>query len=206
MDWSVAFVAGCSFGLCSLALGCGTAYTPQPGPRVAQVIVDGAPALVKDGQVTPIGMFGGGLAKVVADDPAALEYAESFEQLSIAGFVFGLSGGAALGGATGILAAHSEAPSDARRNLGLGLLLGGMVCTIVGSSIHREAFSRYLDAVNTYNDGVDQRIARETAVKVPLAAPNAHARSRQPPAAPPPLEPGAPVAPVTPPVKAEPSQ
>ena len=146
-------------GLAAAQTGCSTRYTPK-GPGVSIVMQGGGIAFARDGQVVEHGFFGGGLIEVVEGDSEATEEAESYRDLSAAGFGVTLGGLAlSLGGSGFLLGASLEDFStDAGNNLaiaaaamsvtGVGMLLAGAILTI-------NAQPKLFDAINLYNDGLE---------------------------------------------------
>ena len=67
-----------------LQAACSTTYQPRSTGRVGVVIHHAAAVYVKDGREVPIGPFGGDLASLLADTPAAAMHArKSHTQLAI---------------------------------------------------------------------------------------------------------------------------
>lgn len=137
--------------------GCATTYTPRPGPRLSVVMEDGKLAYARDGKTFESGMFGGGLVEAVEGVPEAEERARSFRNRNTSGFAATLAGlGLVIGGAAvTVEGIHSDRSN--RQQLGLGLLLGGLALEIIGSAIMASAPPHQLDAINIYNDAIEER-------------------------------------------------
>jgi hypothetical protein len=139
------------------ASGCGTTYTPRPGPRVSMVIDGGTPAYTRDGRTYPAGFLGGGLVDAVAGVPAAEEHARTFRDRNVGGFAASLAGlGLVLGGTLQTL--HDARDHDPPA-LGLGLVAAGLAAELVGLALVASAQPHQLDAINVYNDAVEARPA-----------------------------------------------
>ena len=142
----------------TVALGlaaCSTVYEPRYSPRIALVLDNGAPALVKRGKHTPLGLFGGALIDTVADDPAALELAEEFHSRNAIGFVAAMIGIAAIAATPVVLAASNCAGprcEDPDRTPALATALGGTVVLYFGLLYGMSSQPYLYDAINLYND------------------------------------------------------
>src|SRR5215467_15450031 len=66
---------------------CSTSYVPRARGRVALTMQNGQYVYTHDGQSFPQGVFGGGLADAVHDNPAALQAAETYHSRMLVGFV-----------------------------------------------------------------------------------------------------------------------
>ncbi|HJX64145.1 MAG TPA: hypothetical protein VJ860_09360 [Polyangia bacterium] len=129
-----------------LQAACSTTYQPRPTGRVGLVIHYAAPVYVKDGREVPIGPFGGDLASLVADTPAAATHArKSHTQLAIgvptyltgvAGVIVGI---AVLSGPVGWVV------------IGVGALTAGTGLGFMGSGV-----AHSIDAVNIHNDAASE--------------------------------------------------
>lgn len=145
--------------IAAIACGCSTHYAPQPGARLSVVMSGGMPAYQKGGQLYPHGFAGSGLMDAVADDPEALEAAETYHDRNVGGLV-ALAAGLVCGvaGAAVISTDDPDDPDPARTAIGLGALacmLGGL---ITGTVLVATAQPYQWDALNIYNDHVDQRL------------------------------------------------
>lgn len=85
-----------------LTLGCTSAYAPRPGPRVAIILQNGAPAYVRDGITFEGGVFGGDIEEAVSGNPEAEEAARSYKNTLVAGFCTVLGGSLAFGTGAGL--------------------------------------------------------------------------------------------------------
>lgn len=137
--------------------GCATSYTPRPGPRLSVVLQDGKPAYVRDGKTFEAGMFGDGLIDAVEGVPEAEEHARTFRNRNVSGFATTLAGtGLMVGGM--IVGVHGlDSHRADRQQLALGMLLGGLIVEVIGSVLVASAPSHQLDAINIYNDAVEER-------------------------------------------------
>ena len=140
----------------SASLGCSSTYVPRPGPRLSVVLENGAPVLVKQGRRYPMGVFGSGLVEAVNGNPQAEDRASSFRSLSIGGFAVGLIGAGAVGASAGLLA-YDAANNNTSVSPGIiiGVALGGLAVSLIGSSLSAAAQVHYWDAINIYNDSVE---------------------------------------------------
>jgi hypothetical protein len=129
-----------------LQAACSTTYQPRNTGRVDVVIHYAAPVYVKDGREVPIGPFGGDLASLVADTPAAAMHArKSHTQLAVgvptyltgvAGVIVGI---AVLSGPVGWVV------------IGVGALTAGTGLGFMGSGV-----THAIDAVNIHNDAASE--------------------------------------------------
>jgi hypothetical protein len=118
-------------------------------------VVDGEPSIVKDGRATSLGIFGGGLEEAVADNPRALEHAETFSDYSIASFILGIFGAGASGGGVGLIVGNEAGNRDSGlRAAGMALAFGGLAVSLVGAAFQVAAQPHFYDAINIYNDEV----------------------------------------------------
>ncbi len=146
-----------------LQAACSTTYQPRPTGRVGVVIHHAAAMYVKDGREVPIGPFGGDLASLVADTPAAAMHArKSHTQLAIgvptyltgvAGVIVGI---AALSGPVGWVV------------IGIGAVTAGAGLGFMGSGL-----THAVDAVNINNDAAPNSIGCPVTGQQHAVAPNA---------------------------------
>jgi hypothetical protein len=122
--------------------GCATTYVPARSPRIA--IVSGG--YFKDGKKL-------GLLEAVRGNPRAEAEARTYDNL-VAGTVGLLLGGLAT--TTGGLILGVETKDRALDDLALGMLLAGFSSIIVSDVLITMAPPHAVDAINIYNDGVDQ--------------------------------------------------
>jgi hypothetical protein len=173
-----------------VATGCSTTYTPRPSARLHMAMSGGEVVLARDGEEYSLGLLGD-VTGAVTGVPAAVDHADSYETLTIAGFVFGIIGAGASGAGAGvIIGASADLPpgqgiSDTTIGVGLGLAFGGLALALVGAGFQIAAQPHLLDAVNIYNDSVDPGMAP------PLypVGPPVNLPAGPPPAAPPPAVP-----------------
>jgi hypothetical protein len=212
-------VLGCSGRTipAALALACGGAacappsYMPRPSPRI-QVVSEGSSiALVREGRIYRAGTLGGGLVEAVQGNPRAEEEAKSFEKKTTAGFVLSILGAVSVGVSGGILVANqlSRSPSDTLNGASLGLAIGGVTFSLVGSLVLQSAAPHVWNAINIYNDSLPHYgpVHPSQGYSVPGYAPPAYAPpAYAPPAyAPVPQAPTAYPPPAAPPPAAPPS-
>lgn len=189
------------FGLATALLlpclgGCGAAvYHPRPSPRI-QVVGEGSSvALEKDGRKYAVGIFGGELGEAVKGNARAEQEARSYQTKGVAGFVLALASSLTTAGGAAMFVSNelSQEPSVGLRAGGLGMVLGGVALSIVGSMLSAGAHPHLWNAINLYNDGLPQAPAWYGPRQAPTYAPPAPA-----PTAPLPM----PTAPMMPPVPA----
>jgi hypothetical protein len=129
------------------AAACSTTYQPRPDPRVGVVIRRGGAFYVKDGQLTPVGPFGGDLEPLVAGHPESARLARRARrqlQVGVPLYVLGLAG---------IVASLAAVSGNARWPLvGAGAAGAGTGLSLIGAG-----FTNGVDAVNVYNDSVNAR-------------------------------------------------
>jgi len=151
-------LAAVSAALLAQAACASTSYTPRSDGRIATILVDGHPALSKNGKTIPAN--GDGLEEAVAGNPAAEEHARSYSHgvhLSIAENLIGL--GAFIAGTLVVVpkkdAMGIDQPvSSERQTVGTILFVGGLVSLIVSGFQMATAQAHFTDAINAYNDGV----------------------------------------------------
>ena len=132
--------------LALLQAACSTTYQPRPTGRVGLVIHYAAPMSVKDGREVPIGPFGGDLASLVVDTPAAAMHARrSHTQLAI-GVPTYLTG--VTGVIVGIVALSGPVGWVV---IGIGALTAGTGLGFMGSGV-----THAVDAVNIHNDAAPE--------------------------------------------------
>lgn len=200
-------LAAVSAALLAQAACASTSYTPRSDGRIATILVDGHPALSKNGKTIPAN--GDGLEEAVAGNPTAEEHARSYSHgvhLSIAENLIGL--GAFIAGTLVVVpkkdAMGIDQPvSSERQTVGTILFVGGLVSLIVSGFQMATAQAHFTDAINAYNDGVAPWPVPPPGWRpvspVPVAPP-------APAAAPPPASPGPPTGPppASPPAPATP--
>ena len=129
-----------------LQAACSTTYQPRATGQVGVVIHHAAPMYVKDGREVPIGPFGGDLASLMADTPAAAMHARKANtQLyigvptyltGVAGVIVGI---AVLSGPVGWVV------------IGIGAATAGTGLGFMGSGV-----THAVDAVNIHNDAATE--------------------------------------------------
>lgn len=135
----------------------------------------GAPKYVRDGQEFTVGPFGGGLTDAVANDPEALEAAESYESRTTTGIILVGVGALCTGAALVLLLSEVDRrPEDrdgARTGLGAGAVLCAVGGLLSGSIVAMTAPPYHWDAINIYNDHAEERLLRQYAMPPPGYAP-----------------------------------
>jgi hypothetical protein len=148
--------------------GCSSQYQPQMGPRLSVVLDEGGITYVRDGQRFKHGFMGGGLVDAVEDDPEAKEAAEKYHSRMTSGFVLYLVGTGCL--LTGMFVGLSTIDERERHDGKDAIALGGLACgaagLIAGASLLASGIPYQYDAINIYNDNLDQR----RAIMLPPAA------------------------------------
>jgi hypothetical protein len=136
-------------------LACSSEYMPRRPHHVAVVMRNGKPVYVRDGRTFEPGL-GGGLVEAVQGNPTAVAAAEELRSRQITGLVSMLLGtAAAVGGITwGTALAVNDRPNSQFAVPG-ALLIGGLVAMMVGTCYFATAQPYQWDAINIYNDGVD---------------------------------------------------
>jgi len=180
---------------CALLSACSSHYKPARSPRVSVVMQGGNVAYERDGETHSIGFMGNGLVEAVEDDPEAREAAETFRARAITGVSLMIVGTACLLGgmvlAIGDIDRQQEDRTNGRTAAEAGLVTCGIGGLIGGSVVLLTAQPYQYDAVNIYNDNVDQR--RMWYPPPPPWTPQVVPAPQPPqPAAPPPPAPSAP--------------
>jgi hypothetical protein len=134
---AVAFVLGAA---------CSTTYQPRPAPRVGLVIQHGGAFYLKDGQLTPVGPFGGDLEPLLAAAPqSALRARRARHQLQVGVPLYVL-------GLAGVVASLAAVSGRARWPLaGAGAGAAGAGLSLMGAG-----FTNAVDAINIHNDALDE--------------------------------------------------
>nr|HEX4313265.1 hypothetical protein [Kofleriaceae bacterium] len=135
---------------------CSSMYMPQTPGRVAVILQDGKQAYVRDGQIYPNGMLGGGLVDAVAGNPTAERAAQTYHAKMQSGFTFVLLGVIAeLGGLSYATAEVTTNDGRVNNNFagGMAIALGGIVATLIGAGYLSSAEPYRWDAINLFNDG-----------------------------------------------------
>jgi hypothetical protein len=133
---------------------CSTQYTPRSSGRIS-VVMDPGMGLYKDGKTYRTGVLGGDVDEAVAGNPRAEQEAQSYQTDQTIGFATMLTGVAAIIAGGAVLGA--EYPQNGNTNglpPSLGLMLGGVVLSLVSVGFTVSAQTHLWDAVNIYNDGV----------------------------------------------------
>src|SRR6478735_6006973 len=174
--------------------GCSSSYEPARSPRIVTVVEGGQPTFVKNGEHFGGPQFGSGLVEAVEGNAEAEHQATVGRNPVVGGCVLDLVGLGTMIGGTVVLAKNNTRPEGHADAAGTALLVGGAVAALAGSVLILCGQPHIYDAVNIYNDGLEQRPTAPplTPVTAPTIAP--------PAAAPPPTLPPA----TTPPAAALP--
>jgi hypothetical protein len=123
---------------------CSTTHAPRPSARVGVVIRHGGAYYVKEGQLSPVGPFAGGLEDLVGAQPQARRLAHRATtelEIGVPLYVVGLAG---------VVASLAAIHGDARWPLaGASAVAAGTGLTLIGAG-----FTNAVDAVNVHNDDV----------------------------------------------------
>ncbi|MSP92940.1 MAG: hypothetical protein EXR79_14245 [Myxococcales bacterium] len=150
----------------TVATACSSTYTPRRGPRVSLVLDSGSPALVRDGVTRPLGVLGGGLPDTVADHPGALEHADEFHSRMTTALVM-MIGGLGLMTASPVMLQRSNRGDLDNLGPAAGMLAGGLAIMYGGLFVTLSAQPHLYDAINVYNDAVDQGFGLPAGVGIP---------------------------------------
>lgn len=176
------FAAGVVAAL-SLATACNATYQPRPSRMLKWTMVDGSPAVLRQGRPYPVNGLGQGLTEAVADNPRALEHATAHREGTIWGLVTALGGAAVMFVSPVLLLTGSDGrgqdPSEGAVSLAIGGALTGMVLYGFGLGMVASAQPRMYDAVNVYNDDLEVE-APPVATPLPLPAATTSAEPGQP--------------------------
>lgn len=171
---------------------CTASYVPRASRQLKWTMVDGEPAVLRQGRAYPVNGFGSGLLEAVGDNPRALEHAQAHRDGTVYGLLTALGGAAVMFSAPALLLADLDDRGDPGSG-GVGLAIGGAVTGMVlygfGLGMVVAAQPRMYDAVNVYNDDLEADAQAHppvaSAVPAPVALPAAPTASAAPePAAP----------------------
>lgn len=154
----------------ALAAACRTPYTPTPSRRIASRPGGWGWSYFKDGRRYSGGLFGHGVADVVAGHPPSVELAESGARRATIGFI-GFFGGFLCADAAALFG--GEDPSTELQAVALGCL----AVAATGLWIAIDGHGRTHDAVNMYNDWID---TQPSAPSPPATYDPMRARTRAP--------------------------
>lgn len=159
----------------TLATACNATYQPRPSRMLKWTMIDGAPAVMRQGRPYPVNGFGQGLTEAVADNPRALEHATAHREGTIWGLVTALGGAAVMFMSPVLLLAGNDGPGQDPSEGAVSLAIGGAVTGIVlygfGLGMVASAQPRMYDAVNVYNDDLEMEVPPVAApLPMPLAA------------------------------------
>jgi hypothetical protein len=148
--------------LCALIAtpGCATSYLPRAGPRISTVMMNGSLGYVRDGRLFRGGAFGGQLLEAVRGNPEAERHARAFRTGTATGFGLTMAGLGLVLIADAVLIGFSGSGSSGSTYNTLPLLIGldagALGLAIAGLFVSMSAQPRYFDAINVYNDGVQE--------------------------------------------------
>jgi hypothetical protein len=140
--------------LTALAGACASEHDLATSPLVRLEQTPAGLAFLRGEDRYEHGAFGGGLCSAVEGVPAAEEHAEASSMLVTGGLLLGL-GSATLAGASIASAVQVEAGEDGL-DTPLALATGAVALSVLSSILYENGTTRALDAVNTYNDGVQR--------------------------------------------------
>jgi hypothetical protein len=132
----------------ALALaGCATTHEPRRGPRIHQVVDEGRVVLVRDGRkLTP---DANGLWQAVRGNHEAEQHAARYGMWTSFGLASMLVGSGLVAGAGYAETRDSIPARNSLATAGVAAAWAGLVMMLV-------AQPRYYDAINVYNDAVDE--------------------------------------------------
>ncbi len=140
----------------ALSVACSSSYLPQSRGRVAMTMRDGKLVYVRDGRIYEPGVLGGGLAEVVAGNPAAMAAASEYHSRvsnGLLGVVVGAVAGVTGAAWMGTEVATTPNPSVHDIALPLTLAVAGIVVELIGAGYVASAEPYRWDAINLFNDG-----------------------------------------------------
>ncbi len=157
----------CAATLCLTLAACmpSSQYTPRDSARLKLIYLDGRGYYVRDGrQFSATGLFGDGLLDAVSADPDASRIAHAAHTKKHIGAACMLLGLGAMIAATVILGHISSETRDnpdyhvprGTEYALFGSMIGAPILVLVGSYDLAEAQILANDAVNRYNDDVDE--------------------------------------------------
>ncbi|HEY6462593.1 MAG TPA: hypothetical protein VIY73_20635 [Polyangiaceae bacterium] len=162
-------VSTSSFACAALAFttsACSTHYVPRDRGRIA-IVMDPSVALTRDGKTYHLGIFGGDVDEAVAGNPRAVAEASTYQTDQTIGSALSFGGLAAV--VAGVVVLGSEyAPNENPNALppSAGLMLGGVVASMIGLGFALAAQPHLWDAINIYNDDVGS--SPRAPVSIPL--------------------------------------
>jgi hypothetical protein len=133
-----------------------SAYQPARNPRVTAAASVFSTSYVRDGREFAEGPWSGGLEGAVEGNGRAQEEARTAHTFTVAGFVLEVAGLGALGTGVGLNVQHDEG----LRSAGTWVALGGAVAVLTGMVLTATATPHAIDAVNIYNDALDDATTR----------------------------------------------
>jgi hypothetical protein len=144
--------------------GCSFSYMPKSNGKIAMVVDNGKPAYAKDGRIYKSGIFGGDLDEAIRGNPAAEAELDKYQEDMtgwLACFLFGT--GAFIGGSSMLVhdGVNNSAPSGGEAATEIGVF-GAAIGLYVASVIFAASAQPHLfDAINIYNDGIDDGSSRK---------------------------------------------
>lgn len=158
-----------ALALCLFGAGCVTGYEPHASRSIRMILKDGTAAFTKNGVVVQKGFLGSGLSEAMADVPQAQRHAEAFRKQTIAGFVVSLVAlpVVAAGAVVAILGMTSQREGVSSgtgfpyvTSVGFGMEVLGLAGAILGAAVTSSAQPHLYDALNIYNDAVEEALRR----------------------------------------------
>jgi hypothetical protein len=140
--------------------GCFSSSHVGRDPRkIYMTVKDGSRGYMKNGEFFPERGFGGSLVEVTADNPDALAAAQKFRGRAVGGFIMVLAGTLCMPMVTisGFARALEDTESSGFPESHGYMLLGCAAITTVGAVYLLSGMPSQLDAVNIYNDALDER-------------------------------------------------
>lgn len=140
---------------------CSSTYIPQARGRVSLIMMNGAPAYVRDGQVYAHGFLGNGLRRAVRGNPGAERAAREYHDRQRDGLLLTVGGLACSMIATAKMAADLDAQTtpDGQADhvpTAAWLAVGCLVASMGGLGYLVSAEPYRYDAINIFNDTTPQ--------------------------------------------------
>jgi len=132
---------------------CATEYTPRESHHISFVEAGGAFKLTRDSQT--FGIFD--VDRAVAGNPKAESEARTYVHRTTAGLVADIVGVGLLGTGIGV---GGRTVSSTRRDVGEGLVLGGVLSITAAAILVMTGLPHFYDAVNIYNDSLPPEPSR----------------------------------------------
>jgi hypothetical protein len=134
--------------------GCSSAYLPRRSAHLSMRMDSGSLLFERDGQKFEGGLFGGELDEAVKGVPLAEKFASDYKTGVTGGFVMVLAGAAAAIGGTSL--AGAEYAQGTTNIPGWTTVGAGLVAYFIGLAWMMSSQPHLYDAINAYNDAVDE--------------------------------------------------